>query len=40
MLAEEVEGMMSGTQYGFREGVGTVDALLKLRNVVENSRKM
>lgn len=30
---------MSGRQYGFREGVGTVDALLKLRNVVENSRK-
>lgn len=38
-MAEEVEGKMSGRQYGFREGVGTVDALLRLKNIVESSRK-
>lgn len=38
-LAEEVEGKMSGRQYGFRKGVGTVDALLRLKNVLESSGK-
>lgn len=38
-LTEEVEGKMNERQYGFREGMGTVDALKRLKNVVEASRK-